>query len=64
VIDESVRQAEAADATFAIPLVNQAPRKLAEGFSYFLTADGRRCHYFGTPKSGEEFVLMVKRRAA
>lgn len=63
VIGAAISEAESAGASFAVPYVHQAPRKLAEGFTYFLTADGRRCHYFGSPSSGEEFVLMIKRPA-
>jgi hypothetical protein len=63
VIGQAIQSAEAEGASFEIPLINQVPRKQAEGFTYFLTEDGRPCHYFGTHSSGEEFVLMVRRTA-
>jgi hypothetical protein len=62
-IGAAIRQASDAGASFAIPFVHETPRKLAEGYTFFVTADGRQCHYFGRPSTGERFVLMVKRPA-
>ena len=60
VIGASIQELDATGASFAIPLIHEVPRKLAEGYGYFLTEDGRRCHYLGRGSSGEEFVLLVR----
>ena len=61
VIGISIRQADQRGDTFSLSLPRQVPGKLRDGYEYFLTPDGRKCHYVGHyGQRIEELFLLVK----
>lgn len=63
VIGATVREAESRRAVFAVAMRAQVPTKLSQGFDYFRTPSGAKCHYIGA-QGREEFWLLIKEGAA